>query len=228
MIVMLCANLPIVNAEKIASPTTYSLWSVSMVDSNDGWAVGELGTIIHWNGTQWNIVTSPTTQILRSVFMINPNDGWAVGAWGTIIHWNGTQWSIVTSPTTTLLLKSVFMVSSDDGWAVGGDNFPASMAKTIIHWNGTQWSIVTSPTLQMLNSVFMVNPNDGWAVGYGGAIIHWAGAKWISEFPIATLMPILLILTLVAVILARNVKETRKCARTHSSANLKSSSLNFL
>ncbi len=91
-----------------------------MVSSDDGWAVGRVGTILHWDGTSWNTVTSPTTKSLTSVYMVNANNGWAVGDVGTIIHWDGTSWSEVTSPTSRNLF-SIFMVNSDDGWIVGAN-----------------------------------------------------------------------------------------------------------
>jgi len=107
-----------------------------------------------------------------------------------------------TSPTTHQL-NSVFMVGADDGWAVGYDG-------TIIRWDGTDWSNVTSPTTAALFSVFMVSVDDGWAVGGDGTIIRWTGTEWIPEFPTAILMPLLLSLTLVAVILAKTASKKRR------------------
>ena len=53
-----------------------------MVSSTDGWAVGDSGIIIRWDGSNWENVTSPTTKHLFSVDMINSTDGWAVGSDG--------------------------------------------------------------------------------------------------------------------------------------------------
>jgi chitodextrinase len=136
VLVALCVFMPIVTAEGVevlswTSPTTNWLRSVFMVSADDGWAVGNDGTIIRWDGTNWNIVTSPTTQSLLSVFMVSSTIGWAVGNHGTIIRWDGTNWSEITSPTS-YDLESVFMLSADDGWAVG-------YGGTIIRWTGTEW-----------------------------------------------------------------------------------------
>jgi hypothetical protein len=91
-----------------------------MVSSNDGWAVGDSGIIIRWDGTSWNNVTSPAMKHLFSVNMVNSTDGWAVGSDGCIIHWDGASWSNATSPTGAWL-SDVDMVSSTDGWIVGAD-----------------------------------------------------------------------------------------------------------
>ncbi|MFQ5456227.1 MAG: WD40/YVTN/BNR-like repeat-containing protein, partial [Nitrospirota bacterium] len=128
-----------------SSPTNEEVKSISMVSSNDGWAVGKKGTILQWNGSNWSTVTSPTNQDLESVSMVDANNGWAVGKKGEIIQWDGSNWSTVTSPTNEDL-KSISMVSSNDGFAVGKKG-------EIIQWDGSNWSTVTSPTNQDLESV---------------------------------------------------------------------------
>ena len=110
-----------------------------------------------------------------------------------------------TSPTTNILM-SVHMVSSNDGWAVG-------YYGTIIHWDGTNWTNVTSPTTSHLHSVFAVNANDGWAVGEYGTIIRWTGTEWVPEFPTVILGPLLITLTLVAVILTKTVSKKQRRLR---------------
>ena len=98
------------------------LYSVFMVSSTEGWAVGAGGMILHYFGGAWNTFTSPVSTPLRSVFMISPTEGWAVGDGGIIIHYSGGIWSGPVSPgTTSNNLFSVFMVSSTEGWAFGGE-----------------------------------------------------------------------------------------------------------
>lgn len=68
----------------------------------------------------------------------------------------------------------------------------------------------TSPTTESLSSVFMVSADDGWAVGLWGTIIRWTGTEWIPEFPTIVLTPLLISLTLVAVILAKTASKKRR------------------
>jgi len=90
-----CLTMLFVNADGVfvswTRPTDATLYSMFMVNANDGWAAGE-GTILHWNGVSWTNVTSPITSDLRSVFRVSDTDCWAVGKLGTIIRWNGTAW----------------------------------------------------------------------------------------------------------------------------------------
>ena len=60
--------------------------------SNDVWAVGGAGSIVHWDGTTWSVVESGTTRDLNGVWGTGPSDVWAVGS-GGILHWNGSVWS---------------------------------------------------------------------------------------------------------------------------------------
>jgi hypothetical protein len=161
--------------QPVASPVESFLSGVSMISADDGWAVGDAGTIIHWDGASWQVASSPTTSNLEAVHMLSPNDGWAVGWDGTIVRWNGSSWQSVTSPTS-LTLRSVFMVSTSDGWIVGGDT-PDSV---ILHWNGVVWSTVPLPAIApaILIDVAMVSATDGWAVGNYGRILRWNGSSW--------------------------------------------------
>ncbi len=148
----------------------FSLYSVSMTSKQNGWAVGENGSILHWDGQKWTMITSPTAENLNAVQMRNASDGWAVGSTGTVLRWNGTTWSPISFPTTSNLL-SLSIVSADNVWVAGWK---------IFHWNGIEWSQVTTPN-NYSRAIAMVpgsNGTDGWAVGYNGSILRWNGSEW--------------------------------------------------
>lgn len=137
---------------------------------NDGWAVGNGGAIIHWDGQDWTEVPSPTDERLLSVATAGPDDGWAVGHAGAMIRWDGSEWHAYSSPTTEDL-NSVFVLSSNESWAAGDYG-------AILHWDGRTWTTVTSPIAEDLNALSMVASDDGWAVGASGTIIRWDGTDW--------------------------------------------------
>jgi photosystem II stability/assembly factor-like uncharacterized protein len=161
---------------------TGPVYSVFMVSSTEGWAVGANGTIYHYFGGAWNSFMSPvsgTKTPLRSVYMISPTEGWAVGDGGIIIHYSSGIWSGPVSPgTTTNNLFSVFMVSSTEGWAFGAKG-------AILHYSGGTWTLLpsnlvpTSPvSLLNFNAGFFNSANDGWAVGTDGVILHFDGVNY--------------------------------------------------
>ncbi len=166
-----------------------ALFSVQMLSSTDGWAVGcttllcVAPIILRWNGLAWSIFTSPLGIAgLLGIHMLSPTDGWAVGATAvdgqaTIIHWDGVQWRRAPGPLTVggTGLISVRMVSPTDGWAVGAASGPTSL---ITHWDGSTWNVVATlavpPSLAvLLRRVFMVSAFDGWIVSDTGLILHY-------------------------------------------------------
>jgi len=124
--------------------------------ANEGWIVGDNGTILRWDGASWNTFTpSPTTEDLFDVHCVNATDCTAVGANGTIIHWDGGTWSseISNVPTGFLgITHDLFAVSCepnnpDNCYAVGGSttNFFGFLTLTygiIQRWDGISWSNV--------------------------------------------------------------------------------------
>jgi photosystem II stability/assembly factor-like uncharacterized protein len=192
---------------QLENPCHLSMRSVSMLSSTDGWAVGDGGAIIHWNGSDWSNVSSSITTDLYSIQMLSSTDGWAVGKVAAILHWDGSVWNPVNSPSYGSLY-SISMLTSTDGWAVGDEgaiihwngsvwsNVASSitnplhaiqmlsstdgwaMGSNILRWNGSTWNQVENPSYLSFSSISMLSSTDGWAVGSGGAIIHWNGSVW--------------------------------------------------
>ena len=87
--------------------------------AGDIWAVGDSGTIVHYDGSAWShALTSPTRVQLHGIWGTAASDVWAVGEAGVILHFDGSGWSQSVSPTTHAL-RSAWGSSSGDVWAVG-------------------------------------------------------------------------------------------------------------
>jgi Tfp pilus assembly protein PilX len=168
-----------------ASTTAANMNSVQVISTvagttgNFGFAVGDGGVILEYNGTKWATVTSPTTQNLESVFVVSANESWAVGTAGVILKWNGTAWASVTSPTSTQL-NSIAMVdatgagTAQGGWAVGNSG-------VAVKYNGSSWSSLNTGSSNNMNSVAtFLNVNDVWAAGAAGTLMHYDGTAWTS------------------------------------------------
>jgi ribosomal protein L40E len=196
-----------------SSPTRAALASVQMLNDSCGWAVGDYGTIIHWDGTTWSNVTSPTTANLEDIFMLGDTEGWAVGGAGTIIRWNGVEWSTWSSPLDSGdSIYSIHMVNANNGWAIGANwthsGYPIFLTfgeGVILHWNGVNW-VKYDTGLDMNGkiplSLSMIDANNGWAVGenyspfiiIGGTpdpfpIWRWNGIAWSNMTGPTTTVP---------------------------------------
>ena len=86
---------------------------------SDVWAVGEGGTILHWNGSAWADASSGNSSLyFRGVWGSGRNDVWAVGDKGAVLHWDGSAWAAVASGTTSNFY-GVWGSGPNDVWAVG-------------------------------------------------------------------------------------------------------------
>lgn len=104
----------------ISSPLG-ELYSVTMISSNDVWAVGSTVTgnllMTHWNGTNWTEVS--TTGSAGGTIIARGTDLFSVGA--GISQWNGTNWTVI-DPLNQLSYPSLvagITFSNGDIWLAG-------------------------------------------------------------------------------------------------------------
>ena len=169
------ANIPADTA------TQANLQAVSVLDTNGdglgdiGFAVGDAGAIIKYNGSTWVTIASSTIKNLTGVATVSASEAWAVGAAGTILKYNGTSWSAATSPTATALNAIAMYDSDGDGLANFGIGVGNSGVTVI--YNGSTWSLIDTGGTNFFG-VAIVNAKDAWAVGGSGTTLHWNGTAW--------------------------------------------------
>lgn len=165
------------------------LHGVTVVSTNDVWAVGEFseagtGTsralTIHWDGATWSMVPNPGGNYsdLLAVDAVAANDIWAVGN-NITLHWDGVSWSRVPFPypptggsgSLSVFLNGVSARASDDVWAVGNSvTCPpiggCGSLPEIYRWNGAAWTRYVPPLPgTVLYDVVAIADDDVWAVG---------------------------------------------------------------
>jgi hypothetical protein len=142
---------------------------VALLSPTDGWAVGEGGTIIRWNGSAWTVYVQPQISRLASV-CVTPGtygrDAWAAGSGRSLYHWNGQTWEAVAGPATSYY--SVAMGAFGDGWASGA-------GRKLSHWDGRAWS--DGALADSIAVLAFSSPSNGWGVGWG-KIYHFDGRNW--------------------------------------------------
>jgi hypothetical protein len=167
--------------------TPNDLQDVYMVSSTDGWAVGEGGTVLHYDGSAWTSVDISTTDRLRDVFMLDANHGYMLGWVGTsggsdLFHWDGSSWTLVYHNPTTYAFQRVDAITDNDVWI-------AAQFGRIYHWDGVNMDISwNDPLLRTVFAVRMISATEGWAVGAynastGGLILHYTGGVWTDYSP---------------------------------------------
>ena len=187
-----------------------ALSSVFMIDSHEGWSVGDGGEFFRYTSdtNQWVLVQDVPTK-LNSVFISNPgnnqNAGWAVGSGGAVyelsISKSTATWNVVKIPAmqgATPNLYSVFFADPEHGWIVGAQGTILATTNGGHTWTGGEGQVVGDPDAT-LRSVYVDNPNsgsgngNGWAVGGSqessnplqpasshAVFVHWDGETWTT------------------------------------------------
>ncbi len=158
--------------------------AIQMVSSATGWAVGDWGVILHWNGSNWNAIESPTEKDLDGLVFTSNVSGWVYGTEGVILRYaNGEWWtysSMAPSPR-----RMVMDPEGEDGWVLGS----WQRGDIVLRWNGKDWATYTGdgPDGEVLALDFPA-PGEAWAAGWipgrsrVGMIWHWDGESWNREF----------------------------------------------
>jgi len=155
---------------EVESPTEENLYSVYFVNSNDGWAVGDRGTIIHYDGSEWHNVVTPVNCNLHDVYFVSSHNGWAVGDSGTILHYDGNYWQNISSFNSKHSFTSIYFVSDNIGYI-------CSWEGSIIFYNGAEWVLSYNRDSAGWMSLYFTSEDDGWVVGWIG-IMHYTNGIW--------------------------------------------------
>lgn len=176
---------PTPTASPTQTPVPIGTWSIEylasqplrdvfFLDSTHGWAVGDEGTMLHYNGTTWTSQMSPTTQRLNSVHMISPTQGWAVGEGATVLRYNGTRWTIYEDdyiPPDDYV--SITMTNNGKGWIAGRGGH-------ILRYSDGHWrhDLEAPDGLTGLNSAFTSEDGTrGWIAGDSGVLMERVGVS---------------------------------------------------
>ena len=112
-------------------------------------AVGNNGTILHWDGSSWSSVASGTSGDLNGIDCPDQNNCMAVASNDHYTIWDGSNWNVSTNGLiryTDVDCRS----GIDDCHATGTFFFPR-----IVHWDGSNWGLSHTSTVGgFFNSLF--------------------------------------------------------------------------
>lgn len=144
---------------------------------NIGFAVGNNGTILQYNGSHWVTNVTPGTDDMYGVYTVSASEAWAVGQNGTIWRWNGSSWSDFASPVNTRFNSISMYDTNGDGLADFGV-IGANSARLLIY-NGTSWTMTDLGNTNIYATA-VFNEHDAWAAGASGDAYHWDGSSWTA------------------------------------------------
>lgn len=88
---VLRSNVPTKRFDIVESPVAFDLRGIFGFGANDIWAVGEMSTVLHWDGTSWTKLATPLDDAEKkpsfaAVWGSSPGDVWIAGH-GTMLHY---------------------------------------------------------------------------------------------------------------------------------------------
>lgn len=131
-------------------PSVPSLRALHAVSPSDVWAVGDLGTVLHWDGATWSVVGAGFSSLsdLRAVHALGPNDVWIGGTGGAIRHFDGATW---TDRSVSDDVVTLWAAGPSDVWEGGA---------ALRHWTGTAWSVPPSGGFSNIVTVVGSTPSN--------------------------------------------------------------------
>lgn len=172
--------------QKLSKPTNQNLWKCSFVDTLNGWAVGDSGTIIYTSngGYNWVAQNSHLNNNIFTVFFLNKRLGWAIAHGFTSTYFGtyllrttngGVNWDTAQYPLANAYIRTITFLDSLTGY-LGGNL--AQLCKSTN--GGINWVICTVDTSSVA-SRFPVNSfkflNNRTGLGCGG-VMDIAGVIW--------------------------------------------------
>jgi hypothetical protein len=162
------ATMPIVHALYVAA-------------DNAAWAVGDQGTIVHYDGKAWSFVSgwspSPTNGPFRSVFGRSATDIWAAGS-NLTVHFDGNAWTAVDDPVA----KLVDHVCPGVGNEIWGSSYNG-----VVHYDGSTWQLLPWPADwpptgdNTTLSQCATSGKHAYFTSTQGFVVHWDGATLSQE-----------------------------------------------
>ncbi len=141
--------------------------SASASSGTEVWAVGAVGTLLHWDGTRWSREESGTRVALTDVDEAG-GEVWAVGGGGVILRRTAGRWSAVTGPDSGLGSGDISQVEV----SAPGNVWIATAGGVARHHEGT-WSWMVRGEGRY--DVWSSGPDDVWILGEKTGH-HWDGA----------------------------------------------------
>lgn len=174
-------NWEVVNINNIE----VDLYGIHFNDDNRyGWAVGQIGTIIHTTdgGATWSPQKSNLRSELNDIYFLNnAMNGWAIGLDGALLTTNngGKRWNRMN-----LDLNDKYVFSSINFSPSGKTGFIVGSKGLILttHDYGQNWSVKKVKTEGYFKSVYIHNDRYAWIAGTDGALFKTTngGKHWKS------------------------------------------------
>jgi photosystem II stability/assembly factor-like uncharacterized protein len=166
----------------VESPTSVLLCAIDFAPDGTGWAVGEAGTVLRYEGQRWQRIPGPGESTrLSYLSALSREELWASELGSPVLHhYQHGRWSTVRLEGHGPLILDFH--SPRLGYAAG-------LFGLLYRYDGTHWSRVQTPVLvndreSHLGAVAVFAPDDVWVGGRSGNfVLHFDGRQWQRTSP---------------------------------------------
>ena len=151
--------------------TKHILRSVWTYDDENIFAVGEEGTIVHFDGKTWQLMACPINVRLHGIWGSSPKNVFVAADSGMILHFNGDKWSLHHQLGTDTPLLAITGFGAHDVLVVGDEG-------RILRFDGVEWQRVDCGVNIELYDVWGVDSEHILAAGGAGELFRWNGEQW--------------------------------------------------
>jgi hypothetical protein len=160
------------------TPQGNNLRSVWAVSADSVYAVGVMGSIIHYNGAEWEVMASQTTMDLNGVWGTSDTNMYAVGENGAILHWDGISWTLTSiGSSITDELHGIWGLDENNIYAGGNSG-------NVIHYNGEKWRALDTGILSDIEVVgfWGTDASNIYAYTNDTGIWRFDGSQWSKVY----------------------------------------------
>ena len=160
-------------------PQSHALFSSKFLDSSNGYAVGQIGTVIKTTngGINWTVKNLDSLKTFYSCSFININTGFVCGQSGSLYKTinGGNNWNKLISGINNIDFNTVYMVNNSIIY-IGSDS--GRIIKSTD--GGINFVIQQAPTLGSITQLFFINEQLGFGSVYNGKVIKTTdgGQTW--------------------------------------------------
>ncbi|MBC8197012.1 MAG: carboxypeptidase-like regulatory domain-containing protein [Candidatus Marinimicrobia bacterium] len=173
--------------EEVVHDDALDLYDVRFIDANNGYAVGNSGTFLYYNGVSWSEFNSPTYSSIEAVFPLSNDNIWTYAS-DDIYHWDGSEWT--STHLDISYIRDIYFINENDGWVV--DQYGK-----MFHYNGIGWAFHSNVENYYVSNgeLYFLNSSEGWYINNynntGNAynfVYHYDGSSWTryedNDYPI--------------------------------------------
>jgi len=150
----------------IAAANGTRLTAIGGTDGSLGWAAGDNGVVLAYQGGQWTRIHADSSIYLMGVWGSSAGNVVAVGArktgGGVILRWDGQSWTDLSMPDRITAV-----------WGTASDVFVGG--RSIYRWTGSAWApMSTDSHFEYVTSLWGSGAGDVYAL-WSGDVLHYDG-----------------------------------------------------